>query len=143
MADIYHELLINAPRARVFQAIASPAGLNAWWTMEAEGTPEADNGYVLYFGPGYTWHAKVLQCKAPDHIEWEFTEADPDWTGTHLRMDLSAANSHTVVAFVHSGWSVPNRHYRISSFCWAMYLRLLKRYVEHGEVVPYAQRLDV
>jgi hypothetical protein len=34
-------------------------------------------------------------------------------------------------------------HYRTSSFCWAMYLRLLKRYVEHGEVVPYEKRLDV
>jgi hypothetical protein len=30
-----------------------------------------------------------------------------------------------------------------SSYCWAMYLRLLRRNVEAGEVVPYAQRLDV
>ena len=29
-----------------------------------------------------------------------------------------------------------------STFCWAMYLRLLKRFVEAGEVVPYAERLD-
>ncbi|MCH8956850.1 SRPBCC domain-containing protein, partial [candidate division KSB1 bacterium] len=36
-----------------------------------------------------------------------------------------------------------NEHYRVSCYCWAMYLRLLKRYVEHGETVPYEDRLDV
>ncbi len=34
-------------------------------------------------------------------------------------------------------------HYRISCYCWAMYLRILKRYLEHGETVQYARRLDV
>jgi uncharacterized protein YndB with AHSA1/START domain len=34
-------------------------------------------------------------------------------------------------------------HYRVSCYCWAMYLRILKRYLEHGETVPYAKRLDV
>jgi hypothetical protein len=35
-----------------------------------------------------------------------------------------------------------NEHYRISTFCWAMYLRLMKKAIETGEVVPYAVRLD-
>jgi len=29
-----------------------------------------------------------------------------------------------------------------SCYCWAMYLRLLARHVERGEVVPYEARLD-
>ena len=32
---------------------------------------------------------------------------------------------------------------RTSCYCWVMYLRILKRYVEHGEMVPYERRLDV
>ena len=36
-----------------------------------------------------------------------------------------------------------NDHYKISSYCWAMYLRILKRYVESGEEVPYENRLNV
>jgi hypothetical protein len=36
-----------------------------------------------------------------------------------------------------------NDHFRISCYCWPMYLRLLRRHIEHGEVVPYADRLDV
>lgn len=45
--------------------------------------------------------------------------------------------------FWHRGWLEANVHYRTSSFCWAMYLRLLKRWVEAGEVVPYERRLEV
>ena len=33
--------------------------------------------------------------------------------------------------------------YRVSCNCWAMYLRILRRYLEHGEIVPYDVRLDV
>ena len=38
---------------------------------------------------------------------------------------------------------VLSEHYRISSYCWAIYLRVLRRYLEHGERVAYEQRLDV
>jgi hypothetical protein len=44
--------------------------------------------------------------------------------------------------FAHRGWPEANDHYRTSSFCWAMYLRLMKRHLETGEQVPYAIRLD-
>jgi hypothetical protein len=47
------------------------------------------------------------------------------------------------VRFHHTGWPQSNDHYRISCYCWAMYLRLLKRNVERGEVVPFGQRLEV
>lgn len=36
-----------------------------------------------------------------------------------------------------------NDHFRTSSCCWAQYLRILRRFLEHGERVPYAERLDV
>ncbi len=49
----------------------------------------------------------------------------------------------TQVRFSHSGWADANDHYHTSCFCWAMYLRILKRYVEHGELVPYEKRLEV
>ena len=49
----------------------------------------------------------------------------------------------TLVSFHHLNWPEASDHYRTSCFCWAMYLRLLKRYVEVGEVVPYEQQLDV
>ena len=51
--------------------------------------------------------------------------------------------SVTQVRFRHVGWPSTNDHYRISCYCWAAYLRILRRYLEHGERVPYEKRLDV
>ncbi len=47
------------------------------------------------------------------------------------------------VSFYHMGWPENNEHFRISCYCWAMYLRILKRYIEYGEKVPYKSRLSV
>jgi hypothetical protein len=47
------------------------------------------------------------------------------------------------VRFHHLGWPEANEHYRISCFCWAMYLRIMKRNLEYGETVPYERRLAV
>lgn len=48
----------------------------------------------------------------------------------------------TRVRFYRTGWPTQNEHWRISCYCWAMYLRLLRRYLENGETVPYEQRLE-
>lgn len=47
------------------------------------------------------------------------------------------------VRFYHTGWPTENAHWRISCYCWAMYLRVMRRYLEHGDIVPYENRLDV
>jgi hypothetical protein len=52
-------------------------------------------------------------------------------------------NGRTWVRFHHTGWPDAGEHYRTSSHCWALYLRILRRFVEHGETVPYADRLSV
>jgi len=48
-----------------------------------------------------------------------------------------------MVHFYHKGSPSVNAHYRVSCHRWALYLRILRRYLEHGEFVPYADRLDV
>ena len=68
---------------------------------------------------------------------------DPDWNGTLVGVELSETKSGTQVRFHHSGWPEANEHYRISVHCWALYLRILRRYLEFGETVPYEKRLSV
>jgi len=63
------------------------------------------------------------------------------WYQRVLRKAPSA--SGTQVRFSHRGWSEANDHYRTSCHCWALYLRILRRHLEHGEKVPHEQRLDV
>lgn len=69
--------------------------------------------------------------------------ADADWTGTRVGFRLESRPPGTWVRFWHTGWQDANEHYRISCHCWAMYLRILRRYLDHGESVPYERRLEV
>ncbi len=142
MADIYHDFPIKAPLERVFQAVSTPQGLDCWWTKRSEGKPVEETEYELWFGPEYDWRAKVTRCVPNSEFELEILRADEDWSRTRVGLRLEARGEVTWVRFHHTGWRSANEHYRISSNCWAMYLRILRRYLEHGESVPYERRLD-
>jgi uncharacterized protein YndB with AHSA1/START domain len=143
MPDILQDFPIQAPLDRVFEAVSDPRLLTQWWTLRSSGAPREGEEYVLDFGPAYIWRATVTRCTPNRTFELQITNADPDWTGTLLGFELSAAGGGTHVRFYHRGWSESNDHYRISNHCWAMYLRILRRFLEFGESVPYEKRLIV
>ena len=142
MADIFQHFPIKAPARRVFEAVSTPTGLAAWWTESSTGRPEKGAEYDLGFGPGYDWRAKVSRYIPDTEFEIELIVADEDWRGTRLGFSLDEIEGVTQVRFHHTGWPASNEHYRVSCYCWSMYLRLLKRFVEHGEVVAYEGRLE-
>lgn len=143
MADIFHDFPIKAPPDRVFRAVSTPEGLDTWWTERSSGTPRLGAEYELGFGPGYDWRATVTRCDENAAFQLEMTRADSDWTGTRVDIRLEPRNGGTWVRFAHTGWPSVNDHYKISCNCWASYLRVLRRSIEHGESVRYEDRLDV
>ncbi|HUF05534.1 MAG TPA: SRPBCC domain-containing protein [Aridibacter sp.] len=182
MPDIFHQFPVFAPANEVFDAVSTPQGLDAWWTLTSKGEPAEGNVYELFFGKGYDWRARVTACVPNEVFELEIYDSMPDWDGTRVRFELterasvddvsdfpeagtseddnnttagsaSSAGSaapeesapsaaETMVRFSHTGWPEDNDHYRTSSFCWAMYLRLMKKWVDEGTVVEYGKRLD-
>ena len=140
-AGILHDLPINRPPSEVYRGLVDPEGLNAWWTNESAGQPTVGNEYRLQFGAEYDWRA-VVTAAVPDRvIEWKITRALPDWVGTTIRFVLEPTATGTRLQFAHTGWAEASDHFRQSSYCWALYLRVLTRYLEHGEVVAYEERL--
>ena len=144
MPDIIHEFPISADVSRVFDAVSTPAGLDQWWTLRSDGAPSFNALYALDFGPGYEWRAHVSECEKDRVFELQLVEAMPDWIGTRVRFELTPIDaSHTQVVFTHVGWPSLSEHFAVSSFCWAMYLRIMRRALEYGEKVPYDARLEV
>jgi uncharacterized protein YndB with AHSA1/START domain len=141
--DIQHRFPIAASIERVFDHVTKPSGLDTWWTKTSAGAPVLGSRYDLGFGPVYQWAAKVTAVDPPRRIAWRMVDADADWTGTTVGFLLEREGDGTLVEFAHEGWLGSNVHYRISSFCWAMYLRLLKLNLETGLRVEYERRLDV
>lgn len=142
MADLVHRFPIKASLPEVLEAVSTPVGLDAWWTKRSSGEPGERAEYQLWFGPAYDWRAIVSKYVPHTEFEFEVISALEDWRGTRVGFLLDDKEGVVQVCFHHSGWPEANEHYQLSCYCWAMYLRLLKRYVEHGEAVPYEDRVD-
>jgi len=146
MADVLHQFVIEAPRETVWQYFATPEGVAKWWTASGSGEAEFGAVWQFYFMPEYDWRARVTKLETHSEIEFTMLEAMDDWIGTRVGVNLSSSSSssseddRTVIDFYHKGWAAESDHFRIASFCWATYLRLLKRHIEHGEFTPYGQR---
>jgi uncharacterized protein YndB with AHSA1/START domain len=144
MAEIIHEFSVKVEPECVFEAFSTPTGLDKWWTKTSAGEARQGGSFRLYFGPGFDWQARVTRYQPPSAFELEITQAHADWMATRVGCDLSPEGEiATRVRFHHTGWPKENEHWRVSCFCWAMYLRILRRNLEYGEFIEYEKRLDV
>ncbi|PIF46353.1 uncharacterized protein YndB with AHSA1/START domain [Chryseobacterium sp. 52] len=138
--SILHDLEVDATLENVFQMVSVPEFLNEWWAHYCQGIPESDSEYTFEFSKDFIWKGKVSKLNAPYEIEFLMTEADADWTGTKVGFILKETENGTGISFYHTDWKDTNDHFRKTSFCWAMYLRILRQFVEEGLHVPYSER---
>lgn len=131
MYHIYHDIEIHCLQETLFDAVTLPAHLDRWWTVRSEGRPETDAVYSFYFSDDYDWRAKVMECHRPDSITYLMTAADKDWMNTLLSFEIRSLNRQTqVLRFEHRNWSSTNDHFRKTSYCWALYLNDMKKFLE-------------
>ncbi len=94
MADIFHDFIIKAPATKVFEAMTTSGGLDKWWTKKSAGTPAEGAEYILGFGPGYDWKAKVGKFVPGKEFELLMTASDPDWEGTRSWFSSRGEEGH-------------------------------------------------
>ena len=82
MSEILLRFPVQASPSAIFQAIASPKGLDCWWTLSANGTAAPNAIMQFGFGPKYQWQAGVTEFALDRSIEYSWIVADDDWTGT-------------------------------------------------------------
>ncbi|GLB48764.1 SRPBCC family protein [Neptunitalea lumnitzerae] len=137
---IYHDVVIKVPCAEVYKAVSQPEHLVNWWPLHCSGTPEVGASYNFFFEEPYNWYGKVIKASKDISFAIEMTVADEDWNPTSFGFDLEAIEEGCLVKFWHINWPYCNHHFRRSSYCWAMLLKLLKDYLEKGIIVPFEGR---
>ena len=88
MADVLQDFPIAAAVDRVYAAITTPRGLDAWWTKTSAGRPDLNTEYELGFGPDYSWRATVTKTVRNAEFELTMTKADADWVGSRIGFTL-------------------------------------------------------
>src|SRR5882724_12049434 len=96
MATVRHHVLIDAPVAKVYQALSTAEGISTWWDKQ---TPtQTDRGLVLEHNPGPEHgvvQLRVIELVPNKRVEWESISTHPKgspasaWTGTHFIFELS------------------------------------------------------
>jgi len=137
MKTIEHQLLIDAPASRVYEAIATADGISTWWDPQ---TPrQTDRGLVLEHNPGPE-HG-IVQLRVVDRVpntrvEWECVSTHPAsspasaWTGTHFIFELSPRDGTTEVDFRQTGYDERSSFFTANREAWLQVLQNLKRVVE-------------
>ncbi|NER13959.1 hypothetical protein GWK08_10945 [Leptobacterium flavescens] len=142
MADVFMELSIHSSQEAVFKGVSTPDGLAKWWTIATEGNPVMNALFKLDFGPEYQWEAKIIEYLPNTKVTFLMTKASADWLNTEVGFQLERQKDSVLLRFSHCKWPDINQEYRGSVYCWAMYLRCLKNYLEQGVFVAYENRYN-
>lgn len=143
MVDILHKVGIKSSEKEVYNAIATPQGLAAWWTDDVRGDAKAGGALHFQFGERGFFDMKVLETDPGKRVVWQVTDGPQEWIGTKVIWDLKPGDGHTVVLFKHEGWPEPVEFMHHCSTKWAVFLLSLKALLETGKGSPYPHDVKV
>jgi uncharacterized protein YndB with AHSA1/START domain len=143
MPDIRHRVAVAAPLDRVFEAAATSAGIDAWWTRGGvEGESRVGSRLEFYFGqPEPAAVMAVRDLDPAGLVAWDCVGGAEEWVGTTLRFELAEHEGQTVILFTHGGWRSASEFMAHCSARWAYFLLSLKCYVETGAGTPFPEDL--
>ena len=132
MASIKNLFHINAPKEKVYAAIATLEGLSNWWTLETTGESKVDGVIHFRFGGGGP-DMKVTELKPNESITWECVGGADEWIGNIFTFKLDENDGKTRVRFEQAGWKETNDFYASCSFSWGRYMESLRQYCQTGK----------
>ena len=100
MADINHQIAIDASPDSIFAALATRRGLENWWTSDVAGD-ETVGGTAEF---GFQKHQVVFRMRIDElvpgkRVVWNCVSGPPEWTGTTLTWSIARENDATVLRF--------------------------------------------
>jgi uncharacterized protein YndB with AHSA1/START domain len=130
MHTIVHELTIEAPPDRVFDAVTTATGLDAWWSGSVVG--DAEQGAEITIDGGSLLRLRVDTFERPELVHFDVIDGPEEWTGTQiaLRIEPTPDGRGSVLRLWHGGWEYDDGGLPRASFNWALDLEALRRHLE-------------
>lgn len=139
--DFACQIAFDAPRGRVFDAVATITGLRAWWTPIIRGSP-APSGQLRFEFKGLDECIvmRVDRARRPDSVRWTCLEHTglAEWSGTQVTFDLAEPSAQACdLRFRHIGLKPKLTCYEDCRQGWNHFLASLVCYVERGQGMPF------
>ena len=153
MATIRHQVLIDAPVAKVYEAISTADRIGTWWDKQT--ATQTDRGVVLEHNPGPEHGVvklRVVELVPNKRVEWECISTHPKsspasaWTGTHFIFEIVEGNNvasagsnrvqipATILDFSQVGYDEQSKFFGSNNVAWEQVLQNLKRTAESQRV---------
>lgn len=138
MPEILHRIGVNAPIARVYEALATVEGISSWWTRKVKGTPQTGSEMEMRFkNDTLIMRFRIEELKPNALVKWSTLAGPPEWIGSTIQFALSANGDETVVLFSHFGWKEIVEYMHHCSTKWGYYMFSLKHLLEDGRGTPH------
>ncbi len=141
MAKIDCRIRIQAPAAKVYEAVSSGEGLARWYTRTCTADARVGGEVQFKFRRGEVMCRMRVDELLPEEIRWTCVENNviPEWEKTTIMFELNRGlDGETELHFVHDGWADETEWFEHCADGWDYFLKSLKEYVETGTGTPDA-----
>lgn len=130
MAEMLHQITIDAAPRAVLAALTTESGLRGWWTNDVVARPEVGSVAEFGFGNRATVFRMKLAELGPARVVWDCLGDQDEWRGTRLAWDLAADDKATILRFRHAGWARDDGWFALCNTTWGALMHRLKDHVE-------------
>jgi uncharacterized protein YndB with AHSA1/START domain len=141
MAELRHQIPINATPERVFAALATQAGLRNWWTVDATADEKVGGKADFGFDNRQTvFRMKIEMLEPGKQVVWSCHGEQPEWNGTVLRWDIAREGKVTMLRLTQGGWKSMSEMYAMCNSSWGELMHRIRDYVEGKNPGPHWQQ---
>ena len=138
MAEIKHQIKIQAAPEKVYAALSTQAGLRGWWTADTKADENAGGKAEFGFEKrGMVFRMNIEKLEPGKAVVWSCHGDHPEWNGTILTWALSPENGGTTVRFTQSQWKSVSDYCAMCNSTWGELMYRLKDYVEGRNPGPH------
>lgn len=142
--EIWHEVLIHASAAELFQAVTDAKKIAHWWTTDVRGESAVGQKLEFWFSGFRASVVEAITLKPNELVRWHVIGGDSaDWMNTDVEFKIFTRQGKTILHFRHSNWREDAESFAHCSMGWAIFLLSLKEFVETGKGRPHPYDMPV
>ena len=127
MAKIRHQIVIEAPAAKVFPLVATGMGFKEWWAADV--TKIVTTFELGFFKRDTVYRLQLSRVSEPLEAEWRCTSGK-EWDKTRFIFELRENNGKTAVRFTHADWKSETDYFVSCNTTWGELMFRLKAAAE-------------
>ena len=131
MAELKHQVSINAAPENVYAALATSKGLKGWWTADSKADEKVGGKAEFGFDKrAMVFRMTVEKLDPGKQVVWACQGDHAEWNGTTLTWTIAPEAKSSTLRFTHSGWKSVSEYYAMCNSTWGELMYRLKDYVE-------------